>query len=545
MKKKIMIFMLLVTVLVSMLVPVRASAADRVAPAVYYDEETHTFYDDYGNVFELTDEYAERFYNENYNVLVLTQLDDGPFWCVNVYYIEKKYDLCAWKSGNTFFHVMENGLLVSNDINPSVYYTSYWFYPYDETLSDSVAQFVYKGSYIADRGSEYTDMNGSEYFLMSYCVTLYCDIDIMSASYDGESVTPLPNEALFYEAKKDDGYTFKAWCSDAGLNCAASSNESDSVIPYSYNGYFHVVRKSSGGKWLLTTIGNSQNQTDMTLRFSEDEGSLMIYNAYSGEDVNGYLANVRQYEYDTDGWKLKTYETLDSREYDGALINLSAGSGVDSTRLLAFTNTDIYSFNGYAVMEEASTEYVEITDTITPSTAPEEDVIITKGYPVSGYINSDEPVDVYAQYRGSEILLSLESGAELVLTCAVSSNDVFWYGVQFTVDGVMYEGYILQDYVSVSQTITPPTPTPSGGSSSGGGRPGTSNRPSVEIGGDAEPGSGLDFIVTLYSMLWSRVFSIPMNVDGYSISMQQIVVYIALAVIVGGAVYLFLTGRKR
>lgn len=175
-----------------------------------------------------------------------------------------------------------------------------------------------------------------------------------------------------------DGYNFGTWCKDAGLNCQASSNESASVIPYSYNDYWHIVRKTNSGKWLLTTIGSTLGQAKMSLRLSENNGSLVI-NEFSGDD--SFTLSVRQYEYDTDGWKVRSYDTYDYDDMTSGLLTLEAGTGIDDTRVIAYTSTDIYSSDGLAVVVSASTEYTEPTTpevpseeiTPTPTTAPSGD----------------------------------------------------------------------------------------------------------------------------------------------------------------------------
>lgn len=81
-------------------------------------------------------------------------------------------------------------------------------------------------------------------------------------------------------------------------------------------------------------------------------------------------------------------------------------------------------------------------------------------------------------------------------------------------------------------TITPvpsPTSIPSGGGS--------------VVGGNSKPGSGLDFIVTMLAMFWTKICSIPMPVDGYEISIQQLYIYGIVAGIVGGIFFAF-TRRK-
>lgn len=217
--------------------------------------------------------------------------------------------------------------------------------------------------------TQYVYYQGSKrmytYIVKNIDSIIYSDLDIYEVVNESTSTASYwkKYDTLVYESNVEGCYSFPVWSEEAGLNCLSSTNESSSKIPYSYNGYYHIVRKTSAGKWLLTTIGNSLGQKDVQVRFTEDNGALMLYNSYSGEDVNGYMVNVRQYEYDTDGWKVRTYETFDARDYENGIIELGAGTGVDSTRVLAYTNTDIYSYNSYAIAQSASTEYIEVGGT--------------------------------------------------------------------------------------------------------------------------------------------------------------------------------------
>lgn len=290
------------------------------------------------------------------------------------------------------------------------------------------------------------------YYYLHYIENLlYCDIDVFESENIGTSTRKFEQnfDVILFESSLEKNYSFPSWCQAAGLNCLASSNESPTKIPYSYNSYWHIVRKSSSGNWLLTTIGSTLGQSKMNLRLS-DSGDLIIYE-FSGDD--SFTISVRQYIYDIDGWLVRTYDTYDYDDFSSGFLTLPAGSGLDDTRVLAYTSTDIYSSDGLSVYAAASTEYVEPTS---PDVTPE------------------------------------------------------------------------------------PTTAPDSGSS-GGGRPGSGTRPSV--GGEASGGGGLDFIINLFTLIWIKICSVPMLVDGYSISLQQIFVYGALVSIVGGFIIKFIFRR--
>lgn len=225
-----------------------------------------------------------------------------------------------------------------------------------------------KGAYFNEALSTYYLFQGA------LDVFVYTDMPIYSVTNVSTSSTTMSfykdTSVVLFESTKYEGFNFPVWCQYAGLNCLASSNESSTVIPYSFNSYWHIVRKSSSGNWLLTTIGSTLGQSKMNLRLS-DSGNLIIYE-YSGED--SFTISVRQYIYDTDGWLVRTYDTYDYDDFSSGLLTLPAGSGLDDTRVLAYTSTDIYSSDGLSVYAAASTEYVEPSApdvTPEPTTAPD------------------------------------------------------------------------------------------------------------------------------------------------------------------------------
>lgn len=294
-------------------------------------------------------EIKERAYDSYYSrdAYIALNSDDGLLYVLG----------CSYKSYHYYYYVPEVASVA--DIYNCVYtiITS-------NNRTDYGAEFIYTPTNCWIDGLKLFDSGIDD--------VVYSDLPVygLSGIVAKDRFPDLSYDDVVYESNRYDNYSFPVWCADAGLNCLASSNESPTKIPYSYNSYWHIVRKTSSGKWLLTTVGNSvsqENASDYTFMYSEDMGTLKVLNLYSGEDTNGYLLNVRQYEYDTDGWKVRTYETYDARETDDCIIDLGAGSGVDDTRVLTYTNVNIYDQN-FELVTSASTEYVEPT---TPEVTPD------------------------------------------------------------------------------------------------------------------------------------------------------------------------------
>ena len=457
MKKKISVFALLLSLMLSFVIPVPAAAA------------TETTADDvkYSNVEEFMHDNGYLSFTKNDNAVYLVFIKDTTLYVAEILGVVDSlpvaYSLPTLDSYNG------DSLYILARIKYSSVYVYKFYSPEQASLTNdynlkdtkSVTQyneFNYMGNiikcavlYIAGKPCTFENL-------------VYSDLDVFTRADLSNTAYIYGEDELIFESMLYDGYSFVSWCKDAGLNCVASSNESPNKIPYSYNSYWHIVRKTSNGKWLLTTIGNSvmqENIADYRLLVGEN-GNLHVASIYSGDDVNGYKLNVRQYEYDTDGWKVRTYETLDTRDSSG-LVDLGAGSGFDDTRVLAYTSESIYDHNGSVPLYEKSTEYFDVTNTPDTPDTPDE---------------PDNPT---------------------------------------------------------------PTPTTAPGSS-GSGRPGSGTRP--DTGGQATGGGGLDFIINLFTMIWTKICSVPMAVDGYSINLQQIVIYGALVSIVGGFIMHFIFGRK-
>lgn len=408
MKKKISVFALLLSLFCSFI--------------FNFTSPINTYADvDYYVPLEYSRDYIVILYNSNWNYIMF--VSDEPFYI---------------GGSGSFYSYTDNGILVLSCNNLS---EGCWVL---EEIKNDVYTGYNKDTY---RASNHNIYNGNP--------------DAVGELFKAQNIVTYTGD-----------YSFPLWCLDAGLTYKSSSNEINSVYPYLFNDYIHIVRRTSTDKYgrcLLTTIGNSvyaENPEDYTVMVDEN-GNIDVFCLYSGDDVNGYQLFVRNYVYDTDGWRLTSYESFNILEDDDYIIELGEDSLINDYSLLAFSSVDIYSSNFYLV-HEASTEFIDINDLLP--------------------IVPDSPV------------------------------------------------------VPDSPTLTPTTAPGSGSGSSGSGRPGSGTRP--DTGGQATGGGGLDFIINLFTLIWTKICSIPMAVDGYSISLQQIVIYGALVSIVGGFIMHFIFGRK-
>lgn len=380
MKKKILVFMLLFAFLVGVGVPEHAKAANSTETTAddvkYRDIEDFMHSSGYMDFSKKEDCFYFVFDNgTNLNVVEFTGFSEGkiPYACYLPNYYNNLYFMPFPNTADdkiTFYKYYNRSNASSYDNYGCLEVSSGWGFSGRTNINDvSNCYFNFP--------------NSVEDYRFSYLI--YSDLDVYSNDNNSGKNFITQFSDVLYESNLNSSYSFPSWCDDAGLNSISSSNESPSVIPYSYNSYWHIVRKTISGKWLLTTVGNSvsaDNASDYTFVYSEDMGTLKVFNLYSGEDINGYLLNVRQYEYDTDGWKVRTFETFDARETEDNYIDLGAGSGVDDTRVLAYTSVNIYD-EGFNLVTPASTEYIEPT---TPEVTPEP----TPGSGSSGSGDSDD-----------------------------------------------------------------------------------------------------------------------------------------------------------
>ncbi len=457
MVKKIIVFMLLFTLLVGVGVTEQVKAANSTETTA--DDVKYADVEDFMHSIGYTTFVIE----DGYSYFVF--LDDVDLCVFRVSCDVQEGIRCFWNTDTSLNADGEALSIVS--YNYMLGYFDLYETPSSASVSGNISP-VRNGT--IDKKSVTLDgiaANTLNWTGWSFDTLIYSDYDIYLIDSYPDYYSNV-SEVVF-EGSMAYVYNFQLWCSDAGLNCLASSNESPTKIPYSYNSYWHIVRKSSSGNWLLTTIGSTLGQAKMNLRLS-DSGDLIIYE-YSGED--SFTISVRQYVYDTDGWLVHTYDTYDYDDFSSGLLTLPAGSGLDDTRVLAYTSTDIYSSDGLSVYAAASTEYVEPSApdvTPEPTTAPD---------------------------SGSDDTGSDDSG---------DSDD---------------------------------------SGSSGGGTGGGTSGPGIVVGGQAKPGGLMELVLYFIRWVWTDLFAVQVPVDGYDISVQEVIIYSLLVSLLGAALGYSIFGGKK
>lgn len=169
-------------------------------------------------------------------------------------------------------------------------------------------------------------------------------------------------------------YSFEKWCSDAGLSCSATSNESDAVVPFWYepDNYNYIVRKtltaSSTSEVYQVTMLQKADGSHYPYYFEvNDIGYLGIAGAFS--DTAAFT--VRNFNYDTggNGWKLVEKYDVSTLPFDNANVSFT------DEIVFIYSDCDIYADReATAIWQSASTGYYnvdipepEITKTPIPS----------------------------------------------------------------------------------------------------------------------------------------------------------------------------------
>lgn len=442
--KKISVFALLLSLLLALGVPLQAKAEEDET-SIFFNRSDCRLYDDNGISIELTASSKSAISNGS-SVFVWIQRSTNCYY-VYVYFYDSQYQLCYFNAGNHFITFVQDGEFVLKEEYPNCYQETYVYYL---SSDDASAYFDLDYSYHS-LNLKFTNsgfFNPYSHIYGSRMEIIYFESDILLGTYDSNDIYLTGNYYLTMPV-----YDFESWCADAGLNCSASSNESDSVVPFWYepDNYNYIVRKtltasSTSGVYQMTMLQKTDGAHYPYYFEVNDIGYLGVAGAFS--DISTFTVRNFYYDAEGNGWKL--IERFD-------------------VSTLPFDNTNVY-----------------FTD----------DVV---------FIYSD--TDIYANREASSIWQ------------AASTE---YYNVDIPEPDA-------------------PTPTPTTVPSSGAGRPGSGTRP--DTGGEATGGGGLDFIINLFTLIWQKICSIPMAVDGYSISLQQIFVYGALVSIVGGFIIRFIFRR--
>lgn len=305
MKKKIMVFMLLLSFLVGMGVPVQAKAD------TYYSIEE---------------------------------------WCAdNGYSLASNYSF----KEDLVYVVFSSG---------GDYLECWGFEPDAKHYWDGSSSFRYNcGSANRDYDVLKTDSNGNvfKYVRSGYNAEggISCESILLTETVIYDSST-FENVLLYPTVKP---YTFEDWCADAGLNCSASSNESSSVIPFWYepDSYNYIVRKtltasSTSGVYQLTMLQRNSSSGYYPYYFEVNNlGYLGVAGAFS--DTSAFTVRNFYYDADGNGWKLQDKFDVSDLPYDHTNVTF------DENVVFIYSDTDIYADReASSIWQAASTEYYNV-----------------------------------------------------------------------------------------------------------------------------------------------------------------------------------------
>lgn len=443
----------------------------------------------------------------------------GEYWLAQGYAIEDlpfdyNGDYLYIFTGYTNKSIMD--ILI---IDPSVEFSSLYYQP--SVLQFNMSQIV----------AHYRYMNGGWSGTnsgMAYAdACFYTDFDILYKS---------KGYIQFHKTKTGESVSFQFALADMSddLKATLQSYENYVVarVPYRVNDWQSeqiMIAVSNGNRVILRDEAYTQ------IQFSTGSGAeLGLSYIYCSECC---------------AWS----EFNSSRAY---ILGDTVATGGATPEVL-WTNCDIYYEDGitYALTSEVWQEAIPYTDG-TEEEEPKE--IITEGFPRLFEVESTVGYIYERATVNSSILLAVVSGKSgLVYGVEYDSDNMPWYKVSVNYNGSAVEGYIKAESINVSfsvpsvgddETEEPsvsitPTPSPTLGGSSGSGSTGGVGSIDSTIGGNAKPGGGLDFIVTTLALFWTKICSIPMPVDGYEISIQQLYIYGIIAGIIGAIIFAF-TRRK-
>lgn len=179
-------------------------------------------------------------------------------------------------------------------------------------------------------------------------------------AFSNHHIVNKEDDSVFFSANYVEPYTFEEWCSDAGLNCSSSSDESSSVIPFWYepNSYNYIVGKnltasSTSGVYNLLMIQKGDGGHYPYCFNVNDIEYLGIGGSYS--TVNTFT--VRKFYYDADGGGWRLVQRHDVSELPFDLVDFA----FDENTVFIYSDVDIYADrSASSVWQYASTEYYNV-----------------------------------------------------------------------------------------------------------------------------------------------------------------------------------------
>lgn len=288
---------------------------------------------------------------------------------------------------------------------------------------------VYENQFYGNCNSRYVTVKGVQRNYIRFCdykYFYYSDLDVYQPVVISEYNYGYSTDIVLYESNLFGSYSFEQWCSDAGLTCSASSNESDSVIPFWYepDSYNYIVRKtltasSTSGVYQMTMLQKSDGAHYPYYFEVNDIGYLGVAGSFA--DTSAFTVRNFYYDVEGNGWKYIERFDVSTLPFDNTNVTF------DENVVFIYSDTDIYADReASSIWQPASTEYYNVD-------IPEPEI----------------------------------------------------------------------------------TRVPVGGGST--------------VGGNAKPGGLLEFLITLITLVWTKLFAVEVPVDGYNISFQSIIIWGSVA----------------
>lgn len=439
MKNKVIVMVMMCALLVSMMTSGTVAYAD--VSSYYYDEEKYAVGHVGNTATQSLDETTIARIKAGYGLTIFA-VDEGN----SSYYEPYNITVLTYPKG---YHVM--------------YYDDCYFIVSDslEFVSAETGDLLFSQASVNDYGTmaridgfrvhSYADSDYTEYCHYGYSYDTY-SIPASGVMYSDGNIYYRSGSTytLTYQGTAKDvdtNYTLEEWMADAKMKCAASSNESASVIPFWYDdAYEYIVRKGSDGNYYLTMIQNSVDLIQLYYVPSTVDSSVGNIGLKTGSETE-FAMTVRDFVYDTDGWKL--VEKNDISMVSGTTYTC-ANCTLDSTKKLLYHSADIEISESSAVIMYSKTS---VYDDTYIGAYPEEDEEDdgTSGGGTGGGSRGESyaiTVDVITVYEDSwntsdELGKLYKNDVVEVLEVYESTMNVNpWYRVLCEIDGAEIEGWI-------------------------------------------------------------------------------------------------------
>lgn len=339
MKKKIWVFMLLFAVLVGVGVPVQVKADD-IPYAIPED----------------ISQALDNKLSENHSSSVVENFK----YYVDLIFVYDTY-VDYWR-----FYSYEPVILTNTG-----YYKPSYELTNSSKLFSNISQRLYRVRY-----RDYFNDDTEDTFSTDWSIfRLYEDLNSSLANIVGANHSVCDENGIVIY----NHYNFVNWCSDAGLNCSSSSNETEDLYYFEYDSdNWYLIRKNrilgSEYTWYLSEFRRYGSDTWHLYSTIRSMASNNLGIADLSDDLTMQSITVENYVYDSSGGGWLFVDRPSFTLQVGDNYNNDIGISFDSTMPIIYTNTSIYSdVNKSSVHIAAITEFQDVSSvepTSTPTPTP-------------------------------------------------------------------------------------------------------------------------------------------------------------------------------